>query len=223
MSKRKKGHKRKAKKYKSGIELPQEVRPAPSLFLGRLTVAVILGVIVAVAAVQGIHSVQVETNVKEMVQLIDILQRACQRYYFDVGAYPMEFSDVGPSQYLARNLTRESGSPSWNGPYITQYLLAMDVPYQATVRIHNYIDSSRGFDLDGNGAIDRRGEGNYADIWYIPENIARLVDRRIDGILLVDDWQKRGSVRYATASGRLSVFLTGGTYVAPKPAQPPDE
>ena len=89
----------------------------------RIVFVFIVGIVAVTAVVPAIDVHKENQKAAGIVKLIDILQEACQWYHFDVGSFPLEHFDVHHSRFLAHNLTMDSGSLSWNGPYIERKAL----------------------------------------------------------------------------------------------------
>jgi hypothetical protein len=165
-----------------------------------------------ITAVSFIVSVDLSADLKadSTIKLINQLKHAVNLFYSDIGSYPIEYSDVPYEKYLAHNLSRPTGSGQWQGPYIKNPLHRSDSPLGGLIRLYNYMDYANGFDLNGDGEIDTRGEGSFVTFWNVNENIAKRVNTRLEKKPDNYEWMKRGRVRYSQEAKTLSVYLAGG-------------
>ena len=144
------------------------------------------------------------------VKITDRVQRAVKRFYADIGSYPIEYSDVPHTTYLAHNLYRPTGSEQWHGPYIVEPLAAYTSPFNSTIRVYNYIEYGNAFDLNSDGAADTKGSGSYITFLNVPTQTAKKIDKRLEALVIPEHWHTRGRVKYSQETGLLSVYLAGG-------------
>jgi len=176
----------------------------------RLFVVGLISIGVVAVALTAFNSFSNDLHSGQIIKLIEHIKKACEAYYFDVGSFAMEYSDVAYSTYLAHNLSRPTGSEQWNGPYIRQVLTNHDNPFGGSIRVYNYIDYANGFDLDADDIIDTHGEGNFIVLLNVPFRVAKKVNDRLDSQKETKNWMTSGKVKYYEKSARLSVYLAGG-------------
>ena len=173
-----------------------------------LTIAI---VVMLAAAMLPIVRLSIEdAKVAKVLELIDTLKVACQNHYFDTGKYAREYTAM--NRPIDHTLFMDPGYSGWNGPYIVALLAAEDNPYGGILYLATAFPVY-GFDLDGDGARDKAGDGNMVDVRRISEGAARKINDKFDADV-PGDWKVTGKVRYLVYSNgdsSMSVYLIGGT------------
>lgn len=178
----------------------------------------ILGLIVGPSISKSIFN----AKMTKMARLINSLQSASESFYADTGYFTGTTNDL--TMYNATN-----NYTGWNGPYLKMPIRNSDYPFnrldksKIAVSIFDNISfvgfgSGIGFDLDGDGVIDRNGSGNYV-LFYndcvqanMPSELARAIDNVIDeGLNQSSGWESTGKMKYnANECFGIAVYLTGG-------------
>lgn len=148
-------------------------------------------------AIAAFSSFKDDSNADQVLKLIEHVKRGCDLYYFDVGSFAMEYLDGAYSNYMAHNLSRSTGSGQWNGSYIRQLLTNRDNPFGGTIPIYNYLDYANAFDLNSDGVIATRCDGNFIVFLSISVRVAKRINYILDGNRDAKNWLSRGRVKYS--------------------------
>jgi len=181
--------------------------------------AILFSVIIAIIMIPILGEILEESKVYKALILIEEIDLACNQYYGDMNSYALEYSDYPLNKIHAHNLYMYPGSTNWKNYYIghpdAKYLdkpLTPGVsPFGSIVRVYNQISESNGFDLDGDGYTDRRGDGNYVLFRNVSLSAAKKLNKKFDGNLSKENWQETGRVEYSDRIKEISIYLLGGS------------
>lgn len=203
----------KMKRYKKAFSLTE--------ILVVIAIIGILGLIVGASLSRSI----VSAKIAKIVNMANTLQAACEAYYIDTGEYASEAGVSVNQSYCNHQLTNNNCSVGgWKGPYLKRPLLSSDNPFLNTGPSESVAvlgSLGNGFDLDGDGVIDRNGSGNEMHLNSnsfaldaIMTDVARQIDNAFDyGVPSNCNgcwWGSTGRVLFDPASKFIDIYLTGG-------------
>ena len=128
---------------------------------------------------------------------INRLEGACSEFRKDTGHFPLEYTAYAAS---SRDLTEGHGIPGWRGPYLPEPLAHGRSNPFGSLHLYNNLSANSwidGFDLDGDGIIDRRDGGNMLWLSGIRPAVAEWLNSWLD-VGESNGWRRRGRVRYDT-------------------------
>lgn len=167
-----------------------------------LVVIAIIGIMATVMAPVVGTSID-KARVAKMVALVKTLETACDAYYSDTGAYAYEYSTSSAISY--HRLAYDPGTVTgWSGPYIKKPLNRADNPFGTYIYLYSSLGS--GFDLNGDGAVDKSGAGN-----FVRFNASQAHAQRINDIIdqgVSGTWSSTGAVTFSGST--VSIYITGG-------------
>lgn len=173
-----------------------------------LIVAITILSILAAAFTPYFSGMGERGRVAKALQLAETMKLACQTYHLDTGAYPHEYAGYGASN---RKLSAKQSSSRWKGPYIESPLVHGSTnPFGGTVHLYNTVTANgwiNGFDIDADGALDVKKEGNMLYLSGVPETAAVSINEALDGEQMPGDWNKTGHVRYDAAKRSLFILV----------------
>lgn len=157
-----------------------------------------------------------DARVAKILSTVNALETGADAYYTDTGLYAIEYGSNNPA-YAVPNYHRlalnYTAITTWNGPYIKKPLSPADNPFRTAVYMYQILDSGGGcttgggFDLSGDGTIDRSGTGNYVCFTGVPAAISSKVEKKYDeGV--PGTAANNGKVK--TSGTYLMIYLNGG-------------
>jgi general secretion pathway protein G len=170
-----------------------------------IELTVVVAIIIALAAiiVPMVGSAKRDGQAAEMLQVIDSLRSACQKYQSDTGALALEQS----TSTAAADHQLSMAQPAvigWKGPYLDHALTSGDNPFGGNVIVYDSLTTLGDFDLVGGGSATSTGPGSCVRFTTVPQDIAQLIDQSLDqGV--PGAWGSTGRVKWA--GGNLDVFL----------------
>lgn len=189
-----------------------------------LVVIAIVGILGA-AVLPEIGKTIDKARAAKIYKLTETLEGPCAAYFSDTGKYAFEKA-VGGFWWCDdcnRLTVRNISDPEWNGPYLKRPLLSSDNPFAGpganTIMVNDNLSWAGGFDLDGDGVIDRDGSGNSLILYDTTgANKFMLNSRRAKIINDIFDtgvpgaWEDTGKVRYNNSSSPavIYIYLLGG-------------
>ncbi|MAG56461.1 MAG: hypothetical protein CMJ83_09235 [Planctomycetes bacterium] len=178
--------------------------------LVELTVVVAIIVALAAVMVPMVGSAKRDGQVAEILQMVDPLRSASQKYYADTGTVGREYS--GSNSTSNHQFSLKQSVPGWNGPYISQALTKGDNPFGGHVYVYNSLNSAyqSGFRLtSGSAGLTARGPGNFVRLTNVPLDIAELVNKALDDGVS-GNWRKGGRVTYSGSNLYIFMMDTDG-------------
>lgn len=171
-----------------------------------LIVAITILSILAAAFTPYFSGMGERGRVAKALQLAETMKLACATYYLDTGTFAHEYAGYGATN---RKLSAKQTSSKWKGPYIESPLVHGSTnPFGGTVHLYNTVTANgwiNGFDIDADGKLDVKKEGNMLYLSGVPESAAISIDESLDGEQLAGTWHKKGHVRYD--QGKRSLFI----------------
>lgn len=191
-----------------------KVRSNRRLGASRGELAIACGLLVALAGVVGPAGGKWTPQQKadQIVSATTSLERACFRHYADVRSTAIEFSGHDASVENYHELTHSLGHPRWTGPYIDEPLSSADNPCGGEVFLYGDLKGgvaspAGGFDPTRSGRDTVTDKGQFVAFTQVPEDVARLVEKSIDGNLDEFSWTTTGRCEYDARSQSLMVLL----------------
>ncbi len=185
-------------------------RPTPTarggFSLMEIIVAIsILSILAATLAMRAGGMIEKGKTAK-VVDLASTFKTVCATYHADVGGYAREYANSGKNN---RRLSAKQNSTGWSGPYLESALTPGQNPFGGTIDLYDNVRTGNkipGFDVDGDGSLDVRGDGNVLYLSEVPREAAEAIDASIDRDLN-GAWNKRGRVRYKANRKELFILV----------------
>lgn len=174
-----------------------------SLGMSLLELTVAIAVLTALAGILGpaILTTKDDAEVARIVSLAENLKKACERYYFDTGYFPIE-NDINhdpmstDGQMLPRHDLYVMPAPMqsvWKGPYIS-------APLSTAMTAKNYSYLTNWLKVGAIpyvfsiGGASYNGDGVALVIQGVKNSVANRVERLLDQYPQTDNWQATGTV-----------------------------
>lgn len=179
-------------------------------------IALAFVIVLLAMAVPAAGSIRDEQQASDIVELLEDLESSCRAFTEDTEKLAVEFSATPDGEAYAQaryhTLSMKQDLKGWNGPYRSRPLTHQDNPYHQAVYLQSHLAASpaNGFDLDGDGAVETKGPGQFVVLYGVPERVARIVDSRLDQRLGIDGdgWRRTGRVEWTpSSSGALTIQL----------------
>jgi len=151
-------------------------------------------------------------QVDSIVSLCKALERATFRHFVDTRETATEFGGHDGDVAAYHQLSHGQGDPRWNGPYLTSPLTDAANPCGGSVWLYpdlkgGVVSVGGGFDLTRGGRDSVSGRGQFVAFSDIPEDVASMVDRAIDGNSGAFGWRGNGRCEYDRVTRTLSVLV----------------
>lgn len=177
-----------------------------TLFAAGLMLA-LAGVVAPVAG-----SPSKDDQVDSIVELCAKLERATFRHFVDTRETATEFSGHDGEIAAYHQLSRSQGDPRWSGPYLDEPLSDASHPCGGSVWVYpdlrgGVASPAGGFDPGQSGRDSVKGKGQFVAFSDVPEDVASLVDRELDGAPGIHGWRSTGRCEYDRVTKTLSVLL----------------
>lgn len=177
-----------------------------SFVAGGLMLA-LAGVIAPVSGLPG-----KDEQVASIVALCKTLERASFRHFVDTGETATEFSGHDGEVAKYHRLSHSQGDPRWNGPYLDAPLSSDANPCGGEVWLYpdlrgGVASPGGGFDPKQSGRDSVTGAGQFVAFSGVPEDVASLVDRELDGTPGEYGWRSTGRCEYDRVTRTLSILV----------------
>jgi len=172
-----------------------------------LEIVIAIAVIAMIAGVVVMRSRSVldKGRSTKVIELVDMLKKACITYHSDTGQLPWEYSGYDAAN---RKLSGTQTISGWQGPYLEAPLASSQNPYGGSLHMYNtpVVNGNTGFDTDGDGTNDVTSSA--CTLWMsgISQANAQAIDAAIDGSL-AGTWSSAGKVRWDSTNSYLFVLL----------------
>jgi prepilin-type N-terminal cleavage/methylation domain-containing protein len=173
----------------------------------------ILGTVISPAIGNAVN----KARIAKIVATIHTLETGAESYYSDTGGFATEYGSSYYNGVAYHGLALDDARANWAGPYIKTPLAGGNNPYNPNSFVYMYANltggacNPNGFDLNGDGTLDRTGEGNFVCFPYVGSTNAQKIDVMFDkGVN--GDWATTGRVKYqASYGGTVNIYLAGGS------------
>jgi len=158
-----------------------------------------------------------KARIAKVIATVHTLETGADNYYSDTGGFATEYGSASYSGVAYHGLALNDARANWAGPYIKKPLAPGDNPFNTTSFVYMYATltggscAPNGFDLNGDGTLDRTGAGNFVCFPYVGATNAQKINDMFDkGV--AGDWATTGRVKYQTSyGGTVNIYLTGGS------------
>ncbi|MDP6930120.1 MAG: hypothetical protein QF412_10500 [Planctomycetota bacterium] len=147
----------------------------------------------------------------KLVRILDLTSRveqAVRRHHADTGSWATEYGTADHLRPRYHELSRQSETPGWSGPYLEGSISQADNPFAGEIYVAESLDwGTGGYRLKGPDGPHSRGVGQQIIFDGVPCQIAEAVDAELDKDI-PGDWTRYGRVLWSQSSGgRLCIFL----------------
>ena len=171
-----------------------------------LVVVIAVLAVLAGVLVPKLGGVSRSGKAQAAVRLADMLREGCERHHEDTGTLAHEFSGYTQQD---RELSEAQDTKGWKGPYLASGLTHGHNPFGGSCHLYEILDPNGwvdGFDLDGDGRVEAKGDGNVLWLSNVDEEEALEVEVILDeGVK--GNWWESGRVRYMKSRQYLLLFV----------------